>query len=78
MITVSTAIKFAMRNKTSLSFVEKAGCYNCMEIIDVKDITEWTDQGETALCPKCHVDAVLPDANLTQAQLKEIHEYWFN
>jgi hypothetical protein len=76
-IQINTAIKLAMRNKTSLSFVEKAGCYYCMKIIEVKDIVEYTDQGETALCPNCKIDAIIPDGNLTIEHLKEINNYWF-
>lgn len=78
MIQINNAIQFAMRNKEALSFLETANCYYCLRTVCVKDIVEYTDQGQTAICPNCHVDAVLPDSTITKEQLKEIHDYWFD
>lgn len=75
---ITSAIQLSMRNKKALTTCVKAGCYHCSEIFETKDITEYTDQGETALCPKCNVDAVIPNSKITKEELKEIHNYWFN
>jgi NTP pyrophosphatase (non-canonical NTP hydrolase) len=40
------------------------------------EIFEWIDNGVTALCPKCGIDAVLP-YNLGDTVLKQMHDYWF-
>lgn len=39
----------------------------------------WIDDGETALCPVCGIDAVLPDSAvpLTPKLLQDMHWYWF-
>ena len=37
------------------------GCFSCIDIFEFKDIEEWTDQGQTALCPSCGTDAVIGD-----------------
>lgn len=78
MINIGTAIQLAMRNKKALSNSTKAGCYYCLEIYDPKDIKEYTDQGETAICPKCNIDAVIAENNISKDELKKIHDYWFN
>jgi hypothetical protein len=38
------------------------GCFYCMEKFNPQQITEWTDDGQTALCPHCHMDAVIPSS----------------
>lgn len=76
---IETAIKLAMRNKKALSTNDKAGCYKCLEIFNVSEITSYTDQGETALCPKCNVDSVISASvsGFSKEKLAEIKKYWF-
>ena len=40
-----------------------------------KEINEYTDGEETVLCPKCHVDAILPHIT-DKEELKKIHNFW--
>ena len=37
----------------------KIGCYGCVNFFKASDITEWIDNGQTALCPICGIDAVV-------------------
>ena len=41
----------------------ECGCFSCLAIFKPRDIENWTDadegEGQTALCPKCEVDAVI-------------------
>ena len=39
-------------------------------------ITDWTDEGTTALCPNCTVDAVLPGACVKE-DLSALRERYF-
>jgi hypothetical protein len=41
------------------------GCFHCLATFRAETIHEWVDTGKTALCPRCGVDAVLP--NVTDA-----------
>jgi len=77
---IETAIKLSMRNKKSLLINDKAGCYHCLEIFNVNEIKSYTDQGETALCPKCNADSVIPGSSveLSKQKLEEIKKYWFD
>ena len=67
-----------------------AGCFYCQAFFSPDEISEWvdgrqpetgnTDDGVTALCPHCGIDAVLPNAIptvLTAELLAEMHAYWF-
>ncbi|MCB0696502.1 MAG: hypothetical protein KDC07_04010 [Chitinophagaceae bacterium] len=45
------------------------------------EIKEWTDNNNTAICPYCDIDAVLPDNKnfpITDPDfLAKMQEYWF-
>ncbi len=77
---IETAIQLSMRNKKALLTNDKAGCYHCLEIFNVNEIKSYTDQGETALCPKCNIDAVISGSSidLNKQKLEEIKKYWLN
>lgn len=42
--------------------VAEYGCYYCGQVYQLAEnpIIEWVDGGQTALCPKCGIDAVIP------------------
>ena len=62
--------------------VEKSvvvGCFYCCQIFPPTEIEEWIDDDQTALCPHCGIDSVLPaSALLTPEFLEEMHKWWFN
>lgn len=51
------------------------GCYFCIRHISSVDVDEYTDDGATALCPNCGVDALIID--VSTEELEEAHERWF-
>jgi hypothetical protein len=60
------------------------GCFYCRSTFSPANIREWIDDGETALCPLCGIDAVLPDSvqfldGLPNwgPLLDAMHAYWF-
>lgn len=54
------------------------GCFCCTDTYKPAEIREWIDEGLTALCPKCGIDAVLPESvGLTEELLREMSAYWF-
>lgn len=74
------AIKFATSNKVSLAKSEYAACYFCMEIYPAKEVIDFLATEDTALCPRCGIDSVLPDQSpyeLTKENLLELHKFWF-
>jgi NAD-dependent SIR2 family protein deacetylase len=67
--------------KNRLSLTGKCACYHCLKVFESQEISVWTDKGETALCPYCQVDAVIPESptyNLSKETLTKLNEYWFN
>ena len=54
-------------------------CFYCKEKYDSKEVIEYIDDGQTALCPKCGVDTVLPDSieEVNEEVIDEMNEYWF-
>lgn len=39
------------------------GCFYCVKSFAAIDVTEWVDDGATALCPKCGIDSVVGSAS---------------
>ena len=35
------------------------GCFHCLEVFEATEVIDWIDDGETPLCPRCGVDAVM-------------------
>jgi NAD-dependent SIR2 family protein deacetylase len=56
------------------------GCFHCRRTFPPAEVSEWTDGGQTALCPRCGIDSVLGDASglaLDARFLGAMHERWF-
>lgn len=64
---------------------EKCVCFCCCDSFRPDEILEWTDedkdrQGQTALCPRCGIDAVIGDksgVDVSQNFLTRMNQYWF-
>lgn len=55
-------------------------CVYCGRDFNSADIDEWVDDGQTAVCPHCGIDAVLGDSSgydLTPKLLKALHLAYF-
>ena len=72
---------FAYHNRYNITMPrqnKKCGCFHCLATFPASEVTEWIDMTETAICPKCGVDSVLPGGRWTPKVLKEMQQYWFN
>jgi len=56
---ISQVTKLSYRNEDVL--IDDCVCYYCLKTFKKAKIQKWVDQGETALCPFCSIDAVIPD-----------------
>lgn len=55
------------RRRREMLSAARCGCFYCCETFEPAEITEWIDptaddpqSGETALCPRCGIDSVIP------------------
>ena len=77
---IKEASKYSIYNMAELANSIIAGCYYCKSIFKATEISETTDDGKTALCPKCDIDSVLPDSSpfqLNTETLSALNKYWF-
>ena len=77
---IKKAPMYAFKNKEAVMASQTCGCYGCLNIIQVKDIEFWTDDDETALCPKCTLDTLLAESlniPLDKDTLSKIRNQWF-
>lgn len=71
---------FCGNNKSLLSQSQQGGCFYCQKIFAPTKIKNWVNEGsQTALCPHCSIDAVLPGCvtELTPEVLKSMYDEWF-
>lgn len=59
----------------------RCGCFHCCATFASQDIRQWVDGGQTALCPRCDIDSVLPGVTqsfLSRGFLARMRSYWFS
>jgi hypothetical protein len=66
----------SIRNRSALAQSQRASCFFCLRTFPCADVISWTDQGETAICPFCRIDAVLP-GEIDLPTLTATNEYCF-
>lgn len=75
----ATLHKAASFHRYEVFHSESCGCFSCQKEFAPQQITEWTDSGMTALCPHCHMDAVVPSYGhpVNSATLEDLNRYAF-
>ncbi len=77
---LKAAHRRCIRHRIELERSAVCACFYCLERFPPGEVAKWIDGGETALCPRCGVDAVLGDASglsLVDAFLAAMHARWF-
>ena len=54
------AHKFSSNHRHLLENSAVCGCFHCGEMFTSDEITSWIDNDQTALCPVCGIDSILP------------------
>lgn len=70
---------FSMRHRDKICESTVCGCFHCLNIFPPSEIVEWTDQQNTALCPHCGVDGVLPESDqceISEGLLSAMRNHW--
>jgi len=78
---LESAHRLCANHRATIESSALCGCFYCRTTFEAKEVTEWVDDEQTALCPKCGIDSVLGDSagsHVTDAAfLEEMHRYWF-
>ena len=77
---IRMAPKLAINNKTNLKLANECACYYCLKSFNYENVKEWVDNNDTAICPFCSVDAVVPIYEEKDGDiefLSKIRKYWF-
>lgn len=67
-------------HRADIELSDTCGCFYCLNHFDSSEISEWIDGGETALCPRCGIDSVLPgNTGYLDDEwfFSDMHNYWF-
>lgn len=82
---LDAAHRHSENHRTEVLASWRCGCFHCTRTFEPEAIAEWVDAGaddvgQTALCPRCGIDAVLGSASglpLTQDFLATMRRRWF-
>ena len=69
---------YSKSNRRLVGRVDRCHCFNCLSSFDSSEIVEYLPD-DSAICPNCGVDAVLPDLQALDINAKvllDMHEYW--
>jgi hypothetical protein len=67
-------------HRETLRESDVCGCFYCLAVFPPSEIEDWTDDDDTALCPKCGIDSVIGSVSgySTERQfLRKMHDHWF-
>lgn len=77
---LKVAHQLSSNHRVAIESSSKCACFYCEGSFPPSEIAEWIDTGQTAICPKCGIDAVLGDSqplDLTPEFLAEMNVAWF-
>lgn len=77
---IKEAHKHSSRHRNELRDSELCGCFHCTDIFDYKNIQDWVDDDDTALCPTCGIDSVIGSASgypVNKDFLEAMKKHWF-
>jgi len=70
--------KLSFKNRKILKRHDKVSCFYCLNTNHVISIKEFADTGQTALCPDCGIDSLVPERELKIGDLGALHQKYFN
>lgn len=77
---LKAAHKHSFKSRAEIEKSSICGCFYCGRMFAPTEIAEWTDDGQTAMCPCCGIDSVVGSASgfqITKEFLDEMNTYWF-
>lgn len=71
---------YSAHNRSRIAVAGKCYCFYCKAVLDSSEITDYADHGQTAICPKCGIDSIIPDSidePIDTKTVAELNQYWF-
>lgn len=71
---------FSSHNRSFVSTSNKCYCFYCQSCMAPDEIIDYADNEQTAVCPKCNTDAIIPDSIdevVDENIISQMHAYWF-
>lgn len=69
------------KHRSAIEASEVCGCFYCKKQFPGSRVTSWVDAGQTAVCPHCAIDAVLPETApgcpVPPEALDQMHQAYF-
>ena len=76
---------YSIYNEQTVKESHMCGCFYCGQVFPAEEVTETTiefgNNPDTALCPYCMIDSILPDSkwkDLSPTFLDKMHDYFFS
>lgn len=76
---VREAHRHSSRHRDEITASTQCGCFQCCATFPPEQIVDWTDDGDTALCPQCGIDTVIGDRSgfpVSRAFLSSMRAHW--
>lgn len=71
---------YSSHNRNLIAVASKCYCFYCKASVESREIQNYADNGQTAICPKCGIDSIIPDSidePVDRKTIAEMNEYWF-
>ena len=71
---------YSVNNRRLIDVSNRCYCFYCKQSMYRGEIERYIDNGQTAICPRCQIDAIIPDSieeAVDENIIAEMHEYWF-
>lgn len=78
---IKSAHQYSSNHRTDLEKGEVCGCFHCCKTFSPEKIVDWIDDGSTAICPFCGIDAIIGDDSgsiITEEFLHAMNKEWFS
>ena len=68
----------AFQNRKAIESCPYVSCYQCLETFDSKKVVDYTDDGQTGICPNCGIDSLIPHNYIMDIDtLRKVHGIMF-
>jgi hypothetical protein len=71
----------AVNNRHTVEASRLCGCFSCETIFHAWEVADYTERDFSAICPRCQIDSILPDAvpevRLSQSLLRQMRVQYF-